>query len=56
MPSEWNGFPGGKASVLFQDKVKFSEDVVLDQENGFAIISADSGRAQWNTVLVRLTH
>ncbi|KAL1989270.1 hypothetical protein VTN96DRAFT_32 [Rasamsonia emersonii] len=51
IPERWHPFHKGLVWILFKDRVKFSEDVVLDHERGFAIISSDPGRVFWNTIL-----
>jgi arylesterase/paraoxonase len=38
--------------LLFQDRVRNCEDVVLDEEKGVAFLSCDEGRDRWNTVMV----
>ncbi|KAH8702158.1 putative paraoxonase [Talaromyces proteolyticus] len=50
LPEQWLAFRSGLAWTLFKDRVGFSEDVVLDHEYGFAIISTDPGRVFWNTL------
>ncbi|KAL1970819.1 hypothetical protein VTN77DRAFT_2653 [Rasamsonia byssochlamydoides] len=51
LPERWHPFRNGLAWILFKERVKFSEDVVLDHERGFAIISSDPGRVFWNTIV-----
>lgn len=38
--------------IKFRDIVRNCEDVVLDTEQGFALLSCDPGRDTWNTVMV----
>ncbi|KUL92392.1 hypothetical protein ZTR_02221 [Talaromyces verruculosus] len=44
LPEQWLAFRSGLAWTIFKDHVGFSEDMVLDHESGFAIISSDPGR------------
>lgn len=53
LPEQWLAFRSGLAWTLFKDRVRFSEDMVLDQERGFAVISSDPGRVFWNSLWVR---
>lgn len=50
IPDQW--LPRGKPQVLFEELIKFPEDLIIDHEKGLAIISADPGRHEWNTVMV----
>lgn len=38
--------------VKFVDKIRYCEDVAIDTFEGFAILSCDPGRGNWNTVMV----
>ena len=40
-------------SILFADRVRSCEDVLLLEEQGLAIVACDPGRERWNTVMVR---
>jgi len=53
LPAEWNAFDEGTAKVILKEHLSCCEDVLLDHETGQAVISADPGRPQWNTVMVR---
>ncbi|EED17965.1 paraoxonase, putative [Talaromyces stipitatus ATCC 10500] len=50
LPEQWLAFRSGLAWTIFKDRVGFSEDMVLDHESGFAIISSDPGRVCWNAL------
>jgi hypothetical protein len=50
LPDQW--LSNGKPHVLFEELIKFPEDLIIDHEKGSAIISADPGRHEWNTVMV----
>lgn len=52
LPEQWLAFRSGLAWTIFKDRVVFSEDMVLDHESGFAIISSDPGLVSWNTLWV----
>ncbi|KAG5304471.1 serum paraoxonase/arylesterase [Histoplasma capsulatum G186AR] len=51
LPGEWHPFDGGSADIRFSDTIKYSEDIVIDNDRGIAIISFDPGRSEWNTVM-----
>lgn len=55
LPGEWHPFDGGSADIRFSDTIKYSEDIVIDNDRGIAIISFDPGRSEWNTVMVNST-
>ena len=50
LPKQW--VLKGNPQVLFEELIKFPEDLIIDHEKGLAIISADPGRHEWNTVMV----
>lgn len=52
LPEQWLAFRSGLAWTIFKDRVVFSEDMVLDHESGFAIVSSDPGLVSWNTLWV----
>lgn len=37
--------------VRFTDILRYCEDAVLDTDAGFALLSCDAGRGEWNTVM-----
>ena len=40
--------------VRFQHLIRNGEDAYLNDEEGWALLSCDPGRDEWNTVMVRL--
>ncbi|KAL3706328.1 hypothetical protein TMatcc_007339, partial [Talaromyces marneffei ATCC 18224] len=52
LPEQWLAFRSGLAWTILKDRVGFSEDMVLDHETGFAIISSDPGKVSWNALWV----
>ena len=40
------------SDIRFREDVRNCEDVVLDTDQGFALLSCDPGRDTWNTVMV----
>lgn len=38
--------------VNFKDDVRNCEDILLDEEEAFMLLSCDPGRDEWNTVMV----
>jgi len=47
---EYNILPS--AGVEFEDIVRSCEDVYMNTDDGWAILSCDPGRSSWNTVMV----
>lgn len=41
----------GSFDIHFQDIIRNCEDIDLDETDGFALISCDPGRDEWNTVM-----
>lgn len=40
-------------SIKFHDTLRNCEDVLLEEKEGFALLSCDPSRDTWNTVMVR---
>ncbi len=39
--------------ILFRDRLRNCEDVIMEKSLGIAIIGCDPGRDRWNTVMAR---
>lgn len=53
LPEHWIGLKEATAQTIFKDDLRCCEDLVVDHECGYAVISSDSGRVFWNALWVR---
>jgi arylesterase / paraoxonase len=51
LPPKWTPYEQATADIVFPDRLRYCEDVVIDHHRGVAIISCDPGRPRWNTVM-----